>query len=292
MNSDFFNINRFGRYLVTDIRNAIARYGISLLVMASISFAGYLLAGFFSMFLGQGWYSMNLVYRITLFVISAVVILISSPSKIYGFFTDKKEGSSFLTMPVSTMERTVSMVIVCCIAVPFAFLAIYLSLDQIVCLLDRSCGESIIMAVNDGQNYLSNVMGKMYSDIGSVMPDFEDIKAFSNPWLYYDDMAGSLLIFLLGALWFKSSKPAKTIGFMILFSIVLSMLLTPILTHGVLERFQEAANSGMSPEELMDSFPLITWMVKHAVLTDTLSDTFVNVLLFVLIWLRVKKMEH
>jgi hypothetical protein len=48
----------------------------------------------------------------------------------------------------------------------------------------------------------------------------------------------------------------------------------------------------MSPEELMDSFPLITWMVKHAVLTDTLSDTFVNVLLFVLIWLRVKKMEH
>ena len=50
--------------------------------------------------------------------------------------------------------------------------------------------------------------------------------------------------------------------------------------------------SGMSPEELMDSFPLITWMVKHAVLTDTLSDTFVNVLLFVLIWLRVKKMEH
>ena len=52
MNSDFFNINRFGRYLVTDIRNAIARYGISLLVMASISIAGYLLAGFFSMFLG------------------------------------------------------------------------------------------------------------------------------------------------------------------------------------------------------------------------------------------------
>ena len=88
MNSDFFNINRFGRYLVTDIRNAIARYGISLLVMASISIAGYLLAGFFSMFLGQGWYSMNLVGRITLFVISAVVILISSPSKIYGFFTD------------------------------------------------------------------------------------------------------------------------------------------------------------------------------------------------------------
>jgi hypothetical protein len=79
---------------------------------------------------------------------------------------------------------------------------------------------------------------------------------------------------------------------MILFSIVLSMLLTPILTHGVLERFQEAANSGMSPEELMDSFPLITWMVKHAVLTDTLSDTIVNVILFILIWLRVKKMEH
>ena len=73
MNSDFFNINRFGRYLVTDIRNAIARYGISLLVMASISIAGYLLAGFFSTFLGQGWYSMNLVGRITLFVMETVL---------------------------------------------------------------------------------------------------------------------------------------------------------------------------------------------------------------------------
>ena len=63
-------------------------------------------------------------------------------------------------------------------------------------------------------------------------------------------------------------------------------------SSGVRWRLVKAANSGMSPEELMDSFPLITWMVKHAVLTDTLSDTFVNVLLFVLIWLRVKKMEH
>ena len=292
MNSDVLNMNRLGRYLVTDIKNAIARYGISLLVMASISVAGYLLAGFFSLFVGQGWISMGVVGRATLFTISGIVILISSPSKIYGFFTDKKEGSSFMTLPVSTLERTLSMVIVCCIVVPFSFLAIYLSLDQIVCLLDRSCGESIIMAINDGQYYLSNVMEKMYSEIGTVMPDFADIKAFSNPWLYYDDLAGTLLTFLLGALWFKSSKPAKTVGVMILVSIVLSLIFAPIFTHGLVERFQEAVDSGMSPEELMDSFPLITWMVKHAVLTDTLSDTFVNVILLVLIWLRVKKVEH
>lgn len=292
MNSDVLNMNRLGRYLVTDIKNAIARYGISLLVMASISVAGYLLAGFFSLFVGPGWTSMGVVGRVTLFTISGIVILISSPSKIYGFFTDKKEGSSFMTLPVSTLERTISMVIVCCIAVPFSFLAIYLSLDQIVCLLDRSCGESIIMAINDGQYYLSNIMEKMYSEIDTVMPDFADIKAFSNPLLYYDDLAGTLLTFLLGALWFKSSKPAKTIGVMILVSILLSMIFAPIFTHGFVERFQEAVNSGMNFEELMDTFPVLTWMTKHAVLTDTLSDSFVNIILLVLIWLRVKKVEH
>mgnify|MGYP003444725179 FL=1 len=59
MNIDIFNMNRMGRYLVTDIKNAIARYGVSFLVMATVSLTAYLLVGFFTMIVGAGWYSLE-----------------------------------------------------------------------------------------------------------------------------------------------------------------------------------------------------------------------------------------
>jgi hypothetical protein len=107
-----------------------------------------------------------------------------------------------------------------------------------------------------------------------------------------DDMAQASLTFLLGALLFKSSKPAKTIGCMILISIVLSMITIPVVTNGAVEKFKMAAELGMTPQEIIEEFPVLSWMVKHATLVDTISDTIVNVALFLLIWLRVKRIKH
>ena len=138
MKNDVLNMNRMGRYLVTDVKNAIARYGISFLVMATVSLTAYLLVGFFTTIVGAGWYSLEVVPRSVILGITLVVLTLSAPAKIYGFITDKKEGSSFLMVPASSLEKTLSMIIVCCVVVPFAFFAVYLSLDQILCLIDKS----------------------------------------------------------------------------------------------------------------------------------------------------------
>lgn len=289
MNTDVLNMNRFGRYLVTDIKNAVARFGVSLLVMATISLTGYLLAGFFTLIVGEGWHSLGVAGRGIMFGITYLVLVISAPAKIYGFFTDKKEGSEFLMIPASTLEKTLSMILVCCVILPLVFFAVYFSLDQIICLFDRNFGQTLISAFYENRANILESFDTLNAASINMMPDVTKI---SSPWLYVDDMIESLLIFLLGALIFKSSKPAKTIGCLILISIVLSMIITPIATHGVLEKFKEASSSYMTPQELYDSFPFLSWTVKHAVLVDTISDTIVNLGLSIAIYFRIKKINH
>ena len=126
MKNDVFNFNRFGRYLVTDTKNAINRYGISLLVLAAFSFAGYLLAGLFSSVVNGSWYSMPVAGRVTIFLFVTTIVLAMAPAKMFGFITDKKEGSDFLMLPASPLEKTISMVIISCIFMPLVFFAVYL----------------------------------------------------------------------------------------------------------------------------------------------------------------------
>jgi len=289
MNNEVFNMNRLGRYLMTDIKNAIARYGVSLLVIATVALTGYLLVGFFTMIVGAGWQSMPVAGRLFMMVLSFIVLTISAPAKIYGFITDKKEGSAFLMVPASSLEKTISMILVCCVILPFAFFAVYLSLDQIVCLIDAKCGDSLIVAINNGQNVLTDAFVRISRESNNIVPDYSSL---ATPWMYFDDVAQGFLIFLLGALIFKSSKPAKTVGSLILISIALSMITTPIVMHGAIERFKEAAASNMSPEEIFESFPFISWSMKHAVLVDFLSDTIVNIGLAIAIYFRVRKIKH
>ena len=289
MNNDVLNMNRFGRYLVTDIKNAIARYGISFLIMATVSLTSYLLVGFFTLIVGTGWYSLEMIPRSVILGITLVILTISAPAKIYGFITDKKEGSQFLMIPASSLEKTLSMIIVCCVVVPFTFFAVYLSLDQILCLIDGRCGDSLIIAIHNGQTILNDVFMKASVESQNLIPDYS---AMTSPWMYADDLAQGFLLFLLGALLFKSSKPAKTIGCLILLSILLSMIVTPIFTHGVMEKFRAASANQMTPEELLNSFPLITWCMKHAVLMDCITDTVVNLGLAIAIYFRVRKIKH
>ena len=145
------------------------------------------------------------------------------------------------------------------------------------------------MLINNGQTMLTDTFQKLSQETDSFIPDYSSLVT---PWMYMDDLAQSFLIFLLGGLIFKSSKPAKTIGCLILLSMVLSMITTPIVLHGTIERFKEAAASSMSPEELFQSFPFLTWSMKHAVLLDFISETVVNIGLAIAIYFRVRKIKH
>ena len=291
MKNDIFNINRFGRYLMTDVRNAVSNYGISILVMATLGLSIDVFVGLFHMIVSEGWQGIGISARVPLFLLAFAVTLVSAPSKLFGHITEKKAGSAFLTLPVSTLEKTLSMVIVSCIMVPAAFVIVYLSIDLMVCSCDSTCGESLIEAATTFRaDILDSLVCRHISELSVVMNNPE---ALVNPLLYIDDIIGVSLLFLLGATIFRKSKIAKTIGSIILICMVLSMIATPLLVSGIkYDMVQLMLNNELTPVTFSQHFPVLTWICRNLALADTINDTVINLLLIFLIWLRIRKINH
>ena len=121
MKNDVFSLKRFSRYFVTDLCAAISNYGISLLVLASMILTIDLFSGALSSLTSGSWSGIGLGGRSTLMFIFFLAAIISAPSKIYGHITGRKEGTAFLMLPASTLEKFISMVLICAAVVPLAY---------------------------------------------------------------------------------------------------------------------------------------------------------------------------
>ena len=111
------------------------------------------------------------------------------------------------------------------------------------------------------------------------------IKEITCPWLYVDDMIGTSLIFLLGAVFFKKGKTVKTIMACIALAIAASIIATPIMTPWTNEIFDMMDNGNF--DEIFNF-----GIFRHAAIFDTLNDTLVNIALLIGIWFRIKTLKH
>jgi len=294
MESNVFNFNRFWRYFRFDFDAFVSRYGISLLVMSSLGLSAELFCGFFSLILGGEWHGMWGMVRGVMFAVVAAIVLITAPAKLYGYVTDRKEGSAFLMLPASRLEKYISMVLITGVVVPFIFFTVYMGLDIMVCMIDPTCGGSIF-------NYLfCNEIIESMLPMGAEIPVeaqemFSQIRSMASPYIMLDDIFQAALFFLLGAIVFKTSKTGKTLGCLILFSISLEALLTPIIGlifFGSIHGLSTIDTMVTTPDQMLDVFPIFGWFFRNAKIIDTVSDGALNCLLLFLIWLRIKKMKH
>ena len=145
--------------------------------------------------------------------------MISAPTKIYGSITDKRAGSDWLMMPVSSFERFLSMMLILCIILPLAFFVLFFGSDFLL---------SVIAPVNYGDTVFYNGIKEILSYLSNS--EFNDAVAlrpacFFIPWLEWCVLT---LSFALGAIWFKDRKVAKTIlvgvGIGIVFSLLVALL--------------------------------------------------------------------
>ena len=294
MESEVFNLNRFWRYFKSDFDAFISRYGITLLVLSTLGLSMDLISGLFSLTTSGTWQGMIGPMRGTLFFVTSVMVLVGSPAKLYGYLTDKKEGSAFLLLPVSTFEKYISMILITCIVVPLMFFMIYFGLDVMVCMFDPTCGTSLFSFIfySDNLNLFNGESAFAMTDWSEFVEHF---KVLLNPALYIDDIIGTTLMFLLGALIFKSSKTGKTLGCIILISIAIQIVITPILAITGLSAIRDLSSmdlTQLTAEQFKTSFPFYSWVGLHLGLIDTLSDIFVNCLLLFFVWLRLKRMKH
>lgn len=295
MKSEVFNWNRFWRYFKSDFNSFISRYGITLLVLSTMAVTTDAFNGLFSSILTGSWIGITAPVRYILFIIFGVIIMLTAPAKLYGHLTDRKEGSAFIMLPASKLEKYISMVVITCIITPFIFGLIYLGLDIMVCMFDHTCGTSMFSQLffTDFKSLLASTISQAeINDWGFMM---DSITSAFTPFIYFDDIMQTMLYFLLGALIFKTSKTGKTLGCLILLGLTLEMLLSPIMALTFFQNFKVLADSnfnGFTADTFNQTFPFISWMIRHLVLIDTLWDGLLNCLLLFLIWLRFSRMKH
>lgn len=298
MENEVFNWNRFWRYLKSDFNSFISRFGISLLVMSTMAVTTDAFNGLFSFFITGNWIGMTAPLRFILFVVFGIIVMFTAPAKLYGYLTDRKEGSAFLMLPASRLEKFVSMVLITGVVVPFIFGVIYLGLDIMVCMVDPTCGKSIfnLMFYTDINSIFGGIAAEMAAEMNEWNQYMTNMTSVFTPFLYLDDIFNTMMLFLLGALIFKTSKTGKTLGCLILLGLSLEMVLSPIVAFTFIDKYKVFAESGMpdmmTVEMFNQTFPMISWMGRHLALVDTISDTFMNCLVLFLIWLRFSRMKH
>lgn len=295
MENEVFSMNRFWRYFKSDFNAFVSRYGITLLVMSTMAITTDAFNGLVSYILTGQWVGVVTPVRFLLFAIFGIVVVITAPAKLYGHLTDRKQGTAFIMLPASRLEKYISMILITGVILPLIFAVVYFGLDILVCKVDQTCGSSMfsLMFFTDFKSIMANTINSVeLLEWGQVL---DNITSVFTPFLYMDDIFQSLMLFLLGALIFKTSKTGKTLGCLILLALSLELILSPIIAMTSLSKVQMLANTdmnGFTPEMFSQTFPLISWTLNHVVLVDTLCDGFVNCLILFLIWLRFSKMKH
>lgn len=274
---DIFNIKRFGKYFVSDLGSAAANFGLSLLLLSSAGVIVYLLMGFFSLITSGAWDGSGPAIRFATLAISYIVLMISMPAKCYGHLTDKRSGSAWLMIPASTPEKYLSMLLITTLVIPVIFFGIQCGLDAILCAIDPGCGDSFF-------TLLGTVPGLVNEIPEIAVADF--VSDMMRPYSFIDDHIYGILIFLLGAICFKSNKSAKTILCLIGLSMGISMIVSPVVLHGMV-------SIAGSLEEISDPSVIFnSSLFDNLKIFDTVSDLVITAALLIAVYFRLRTLKH
>ena len=294
MKNDIFNFRRFGKYFATDIRTGWANYGLSLMTISLvIPIVLYIVLTAFNLLLTSEWDGPDIGFRFFAFCVAVFCIVVTMPVKCYGKITEKQYGSFWLTLPASRLEKFFSMFLMTCIIVPVTGIAIYFCMDALICALDHTCGNNLVAA---GIDFIRNMgdMKEMTMNLVDEQVTIEEAALAQNimgqlnsPLLYIDEIFGITLPFLLGAVYFKNGKTAKTILVLFAFSTAFSIAITPIMENWTSEVMAEINDGTAVIRKLFDN-----GLFKNLVLIDTISDTVFNLAMMAGIWFRIKTLKH
>ena len=285
--NNIFNCKRFGKYLVSDLRRCGANFGISFIAITLAGVLAYLIAGAVSMATGSGWYSSNALIRTIYIGISAVILICTMPAKCYGFITDKRAGANWLMLPVSTTEKFVSMLIITMIIIPATFLAGVILLDWLIVALDPNLDTTIIGGMKELFLLISEMAAQESEVNAFVMDKIANCKIFLTSF----DLATWVLIFLLGALYFKKNKATKTVLTWIAVCIIISIFVSPLMLalSGSIDMETINAVGGGDIEaatQIADNF------IRKTIVFDVILDTILMVGATVGIFFRIKTLKH
>lgn len=209
--NNIFNPKRFCNYLVYDLKQAVARFGISLLIVGMLPAVVYLANGILSLVFNHQWNADPQVAQVSAVIAALIVVAMVFPKKVYGGLTDKKYGASWALIPASVPEKFVSMLLVSLVIVPAAMIL-------------------MLYASNALMNLFVPDFGNIFAGFAKVGNELEGHVNFLA--IFYVSLATSILVFLLGALVFKKTKIGKTLLCLMLLSFLISFIIARLAMGG------------------------------------------------------------
>lgn len=208
-----FSIKRFGTYLLHDMRTAVADSGLSLLIIGAMPLFQYFIPQAFALVFKGSAFSMGDMGKAPAYITAFLLASIIFPTKHYGGLTDKKQGSDWLMLPASTLEKWFSMLLVTCVAVPAFLLAELAATDGLM---------SLCFSGTYGATAISGIVSAMQKVWAQMNIEGVGGIAITWPAAMWLSWCECVLFFTTGAIFFKKSKIGKTF----LAAFVLGMLIS------------------------------------------------------------------
>lgn len=274
--SNTFNFNRFGKYFVYDLKRQWKNIGMLMLIFALFPIIFYMLYMFFAALFDGGLMKIFIGLEIDgpaggtrfgVFAVMSTIFVMLFPSRAYGEITNKAKGSEWLMLPASRLEKFTSMMLISLIVIPLVYVVVYFLSDAFVCLLDKSCGDSLMSF-------------RINNEIGTA--DF--VIPANGFWLLAANIVEYVSIFLLGGLIFKKWKVVGTALVLFALGMVFSGLFSAFITNADLDWWGKWFTD---------------WAIRHADSIDIWLNAFINFWLLLILaicgtwsWFRIKRLQH
>jgi hypothetical protein len=261
-----FSFNRFKNLLLKDGKMYIRNFGTSLIVWCCLNAIFWI----FNLLFGS---STMPPVRFGMLCIWTALAMMMVPSKVYGNANLSREGVGFAMMPVSSLEKFISMFIYCAIVTPIVvFFGGYL-VDAFLSIFPFGGFEKPIRL------YSINEIIQMFNDTEGVVRagemDFPIEQVFPigvmRTSLYANIIQWSA-IFMLGNMLFKKHKAGKTFASYLGISYLISMIMGLVFFNREIMEGWIAKFDGMSTEQQIQWFQnATTWgMVVGIIITALL----------------------
>lgn len=258
-----FSFNRFKNLLLKDGKMYIRNFGTSLIVWCCLNAIFWI----FNLLFGS---STMPPVRFGMLCIWTALAMMMVPSKVYGNANLSREGVGFAMMPVSSLEKFISMFIYCAIVTPIVvFFGGYL-VDAFLSIFPFGGFEKPIRL------YSINEIIQMFNDTEGVVRagemDFPIEQVFPigvmRTSLYANIIQWSA-IFMLGNMLFKKHKAGKTFASYLGISYLISMIMGLVFFNREIMEGWIAKFEGMSTEQQIQWFQnATTWgMVVGIIIT-------------------------
>lgn len=271
-----FKISRFGKYFVYDLKRQWKNIGMLMLIFALFPIIFYMIYMFFAAMFDGGLMKIFIGLEIDgpaggtrfgVFAVMSTIFVMLFPSRAYGEITNKAKGSEWLMLPASRLEKFTSMMLISLVVIPLVYVVVYFLSDAFVCLLDKSCGDSLMSF-------------RINKEIGSS--DF--VIPANGLWILASSIVGNAIVFLLGGLIFKKWKVVGTVLVLFALQMVFSGLLSAFITNADLEWWGNW---------------FADWTIRHADSIDIWLNAFINLWLLLILaicgtwsWFRIKRLQH